>query len=79
MRDKNSYVKVLKYLIFSSSTISKEIGVELRILAITTQHRMGLEPLDNLSFLFFFFLFKFLVRRHALTVPREIVFFGTGK
>ena len=75
MRDKNSYRKVLKYLIFSSSTIGKEIGVELRILAITTQHYMGLEPLDSLSF----FFFKFLVRRHALTVPREIVFFGTGK
>ena len=56
MRDKNSYIKVLKYLIFSSSIICKEIRVELRILAIITQHCMGLEPLDSLSFLFFFFL-----------------------
>ena len=53
MRDENSYRKVLKYLIFSSSTIGKEIGVQLRILAITTQHHMGLEPLDSLSFFFF--------------------------
>ena len=56
MRDKNSYIKVLKYLIFSSSIICKEIRVELRILAIITQHCMGREPLDSLSFLFFFFL-----------------------
>ena len=80
MRDKNSYIKVLKYLIFSSSIICKEIRVELRILAIITQHCMGLEPLDSLSFLFFFFnFFKFLIRRHALSVPRVIVVFGTGE